>query len=206
VKKYKKEYKNKNIQMTSTDFFIFSFPKSISDFFCDDVIELYTQHVSFEISNESNKNNDTIHKNKNKNQMFLEIPKENETYLKVEKTIYTQLLIKINEYKKMLFGKKQSDEKNELLSLLNKPLYTKSFIISNKYYKYDYNRYNAMTYLFFLNDCDGSILFENGTSILCETGTIVLFPAHIQYKYSFCFPEKEDMYIIQGQLCYDNIC
>jgi hypothetical protein len=106
-----------------------------------------------------------------------------------------------------------SNKSNELLVLLTNELFTKDFNVQKiekakdptfcRYLK-SHNRYNVLSYIFYLNDIDngGEIVFNNVT-IKPEKGKLVLFPE--EYGYNFTNPNHDNQFIIYGQLCYDNV-
>jgi len=130
--------------------------------------------------------------------------------------LYKELLIGLNEYKINLLN--NINVNNELITLLNNELYTKHFCIQkidigeNIINKYNFipNRYNVLTYIFYLNDIihGGEIVFSNveNENIKPKLGKLVMFPENINSMYYKCVPPlKITQYIISGQLCYDNI-
>lgn len=180
--------------------YIVEYPNTFSDFVCEDIIDFITDDIN----------------------MF-EIPKNNKQYQKIEKLLYTQLLIKIQDYRSRLINYPNTNEKNKMSDILNKKLYTKSFIVTkngnlnNKeivevisdFNMNNYNRYNFLNYVIYLNienENSGQIIFDNGTIIQPQIGKLILFPANNSYKYKYMIPINEFHYIITGQLCYNNIC
>lgn len=179
--------------------FIFESNKSLTNILCDTIIEEFEEE-----HNEINQN-------------WFIIPKKNETWERIERILYKQLLICLNEYKMKLIG--EINTNNDLILLLNKTLYTKDFIIQklepsesciSKYY-FKPNRYNVLTYVFYLNDIDegGEVIinvnYEKEELIRPKKGFLILFPENIEYPYKLQLPKKHTQYIITGQLCYDNI-
>jgi len=174
---------------------IIEFKNSISELICDDIIEKYIEQ--------------------NKNMSIFEIPKNNIEWNKIELLMYKQLLISINKYKNniLYFNNYKS---NNLIELLTKDLFTKSFIIHeikpnkdclyfNSYYRSN-NRYNLLNYIFFLNNAEEGCEFEYyNYSVKSEKGKLILFPEDFVYKHKFRYPNQYNNYVIYGQICYENI-
>ena len=91
--------------MNNTMSIIFEYEKSFTDMLCNNIVEEF----------------DDLSKD-----IFI-IPKHDELWRNIEKTIYKELLIRLNEFKINLINK--VNENNELISLLNNSLYIKDFII-----------------------------------------------------------------------------
>jgi len=170
---------------------IFESNQVLTKYVCDDIIEKFDEES---------------------NQSVYNIPKQDPTWEKIERILYKELLIKINEYKTKLL--ENMIENDDLILLLNKTLYTRNITIqkvdigSGIISKYNFipNRYNVLTYIFYLNDIDngGEIIFEN-QKIIPKKGKLVLFQEDIIHPYHCVLPSYESQYIITGQLCYDNI-
>lgn len=173
--------------MKITTEYIVEYPNVISEFICDDIIDFFQEEDTHEI------------------------PKDHENYKKIEKLLYTQLLMKIQDYKSRLINYPTTDEKNKITDSLNQKLYTKSFIVKkyadqpiiHDFNPDNYNRYNCLTYIFFLDDSAGTIEFD-GIKIKPNIGSLILFPTNNDYKY--IVTPNETTYILSGQLCYNNIC
>ena len=144
------------------------------------------------------------------------IPKNDKLWGNIERILYKELLIKLNEFKINLLT--EINENNELILLLNKTLYIKDFVIQkissnrdenfiSKYY-FVPNRYNVLTFIFYLNDVDGgemNISIEKKYKMIKpKMGKLLLFQEDIKYPYKYKLP-LDDLYIITGQLCYANI-
>jgi hypothetical protein len=171
--------------------------KSLTNILCESIIEQFEEENII-------------------NNMFI-IPKNSKRWEKIERMLYKELLIKINEYKLKIIS--EIDANNDLIILLNETLYVQNLIIQkidkgessiSKYF-FKPNRYNVLTYVFFLNDiqeCGEIIIKVNNESekiIRPKKGLLVLFPENIEYPYKCIPPKTESQYIITGQLCYDNI-
>ena len=144
-----------------------------------------------------------------------DIPKNNKTWDMVERILYRELLVKLNDYKTQMLCNMNSN--SELLLLLNENLYTKYLSIQKikpdekSILKYHFvpNRYNVLTFIFYLNDVDGgNITISIGKTekvIQPKMGKLVLFQEDIQYPYKCNSPLNKAQYIITGQLCYKNV-
>jgi hypothetical protein len=136
------------------------------------------------------------------------IPKNNSQWERIERTLYKEILVKINEYKLEIIS--DMNKYDDLSTLLNKVLYTKHLIInkltSGENMHFIPNRYNVLTYVFFLNTINegGDILIDESV-IKPEIGKLVIFREDIKFPYKYNSPINEIQYIISGQLCYDNI-
>jgi hypothetical protein len=177
----------KNIMNT-----IFEKHNSLNDIICESIIELFEKNIFY-------------------------IPKNNKEWERIERTLYKEILIGLNEYKMNLMN--NINLNNELITLLNNDLYTKDICIqkidigeniTNKYNLIP-NRYNVITYIFYLNDIKqgGEVVFYNNDMenkmINPEKGKLVLFPEDINLlSYKCCAPIENVQYIISGQLYYDN--
>ena len=85
---------------------IFEYNKSLTDIMCENIIEYFEE--------DSDKN-------------IFNIPKYNKKWERIERLLYKELLMRINDYKNKLLEKINLN--NELLLLLNNELYTKYFSI-----------------------------------------------------------------------------
>ena len=118
---------------------IFEYKKSIIPILCETIIEQFEE--------ESNK-------------PLLNIPKNNKYWEKIEHALYKELLIRINDYKNQLLY--NIDNNHELMISFNKSFYLQNFIIQkicandiiNNKYNFIPNRYNFLTFIFFLNTID----------------------------------------------------
>jgi hypothetical protein len=177
---------------------IIEYNNILPELLCNDIIDLFIEETEDE------------------NKTIFNIPKNNDEWKKIEKILYKELLIKIKTFKNHLLMN-NTNENNNLLILLNKQLFTKHFTILKydmkegvefiKNYQRTNNRFNVMTYVFFLNSIEngGEIYFSNGNIVKSETGKLLLFPDDMEYEYKCKSPISNDQYIISGQLCYDNI-
>lgn len=150
--------------------------ESLTSFLCDDIIE------NIEVI-------ELCHQ-------FI-IPKNNDQWNMIEKEIYKELLIHLNNYKNSLILK-NTEESNNLIKLLSNDLYTRHFTINkgtNENNKFKTcNRFNVISYLFCLSDSD---IIINNISYHAEKGKLFLFPEEYIIKSSELF--------IYGQLCYENV-
>lgn len=182
-------------------YLIFENNNSLNEVLCDDIIELF----------EENNINGVNEKQYN----IYNIPKNNVSWERIERLIYKEILVRLNEYKNNLICDMNN---NNLISLLSKTLYTKHLSIQKIYIgekfidKFNFipNRYNVLTFVFFLNySLDGGeiIIKINNKDVIIkpEKGKFVLFPEDIDYPYKFNLPKNTPLYIVSGQLCYDNI-
>ena len=174
---------------------VFEKHNSLNSMICESIIELFQEQDTNKLYN---------------------IPKNNNEWERIERTLYKELLIAINEYKMNLL--KNINLHNELVTLLNNELYTKHICIqkidigeniTNKYNLIP-NRYNVLTYIFYLNDVvdGGEIFFSNVEydAIKPKKGKLVLFPENVNSFHYKCLPPNTNtQYIISGQLCYDNL-
>jgi len=176
---------------------LFETEKALTDILCDSIIE------DFEDSNS----------------LCLTIPKNDKTWERVEKIIYKELLVSLNKFKMQLIG--EINANTVLLSLLNDPLYTKDFTIEKishgngdiRKYHFTPNRYNVLTYIFYLNAVKGGELIisigegEDKLQKIAKPteGKLVLFMEDIKYPYKYNLPVNKDQYVITGQLCSKNV-
>jgi len=180
---------------------IFEYNNSLTDIICENIIEFFDEDSNDNIFN---------------------IPKYNKKWERIERLLYKELLMRINDYKNKLL--QNINLNNELLLLLNNELYTKYLSIQKievgkneiiDKYNFVPNRYNVLTYIFYLNDIDegGEVIFiplENESvetyTIKPKKGKLVLFPENINTcNYKVLLPTNYSQYIITGQLCYNII-
>lgn len=191
------------------DTMIIEYKRTLSDVLCEDIIDKFEENFA---------ENSVVG---NSAELFI-IPKNCVEWRKIETVLYKELLIKINEYKNNIINGNLCDETNELLLLLNKTLFIKDFII-RKYlagggggdgasaaFKLSRtnNRYNVLTFVYFLNDCDGGggeLVFENDIKIAAKVGKLLIFPENREHHNKLYVPADGFQYIISGQLCYENI-
>jgi len=171
---------------------IFEQPNLFTDFLCEDIIDLF---------NEMNTDKSNI----------INIPKNDNTWTKIEKILYKNILIKLNEYKISLLNK---NDAGDLVNELSKSLKLQHFTIQ----KYNDNipekfsrinsRKNVVTFILFLNKPEegGEILFkekiENNyeTHIMFpEIGKLIIFPDNIDYIFKIN-KYKGDYYVISNQI------
>ena len=113
----------------------------LSDFLCDDIIELF---------------------NDNDNDSLI-IPKHCNKWNKIEKILYRELLINIKKYKNKILNNilnKNDKDISEVCKMIDKDMYLKHFKIikivndnNNLVYNLrEKNRYNVISFIYFLND------------------------------------------------------
>ena len=132
---------------------LFEYDKSITGMLCESIIDQF-----YEDSNDK---------------PILNIPKNNKCWERIERILYKELLMKLNQTKMKLLD--DINLNNDLLLLLNKSLYTKHITVqkldmeehSIPSYYFTPNRYNVLTYVFYLND-------------ITEGGEIVFTPLRIE--------------------------
>ena len=156
--------------------------------------------------------NEKINK-KNQNEYLyenFEIPKKDKKWSKIEIFIYKQLLISLKKYydtiRNIKINNNTFDNTFQLKSFnIKKYTSSQNDIIINNFDKIN-NRYNKLTYVFFLNgDPNASIEitdnFNEKFIFHPEKDNLLIFPENIDYKYNFKLPNKNDsLYIITGQL------
>jgi hypothetical protein len=164
------------------DPFIISYPNTLTEVLCDDIVEYYD-----ELGTDDN---------------FI-IPKNNNTWKKIELNIYKQLLMKVNDYKNKFICMDSNQNAFDIIQMLNSDLYIKDFTIqklksnNTKYYR-ENNRHNKLAFLFFLREpeeCE-EIVF-NHLVIKPQKGLLLLFPDSISKCYKIKI--KENQYVISGQ-------
>jgi len=159
------------------------------------------------------------------------IPKNDTEWNRIEQFLYKALLLKINNYKKVLLTNLLNMKDPDILVLLNKNMFLDNFkiikisnnnpdIIFNNYMKNN-NRYNILTFIFYLNDVenggkvmvtDDSVQFlddKNNYSDTCnivpEKKKLLLLSEIIPNTYKFMSPISNIQYIITGQICENMI-
>ena len=157
------------------------YKNALSNILCEDIIEKF----------------ETFQKN------YFEIPKNDNEWNKIERILYKQLLININNYKSHIIQHLNNIDNINILPNFNN-LYTKNLVIE----KHDiylieknmsYNRYNILIYVFFLNtvECEGIIKPEIGKLIICD------FDSY--NKYILNIIDNKILYKISGIICYNGI-
>lgn len=187
---------------------IIEYKRTLTDILCEDIIEKFEENYV---------------------DCFI-IPKNCAEWQKLETVLYKELLIKINLYKNHIINNNLCDETNEILLLLNRSLFIKNFVIhkysgdsgdnvdgaeAGKFFKLrrTNNRYNVLTFVYFLNDCEngsggggGELVFGNQMRITPEAGKLLIFPENREHHHNELYvPVACSQYIISGQLCYENI-
>ena len=150
---------------------LFENNRSLNEIFCDDIIERFEEN-----------NIKSLDESRN----IYTIPKNDTSWEKIERFLYKELLVRLNEYKNKLICETNN---NDLISLLNKTLYIKDLCIQKvdigdvfiDKYNFIPNRYNVLTFVFFLNDVldGGEIIIKiNDKEIIINPsqGKFILFP------------------------------
>jgi hypothetical protein len=193
--------------------YILEYPNIFSSILCEDIIDLFDEY--------------TIQQNTN----VMNIPKNVPEWDKIERIIYKNILIKLNEYKISMLNKN-----DEIVNELSKQLKLNHFTIQ----KYDLtnipsnlcrinSRKNVITFIIFLNKPKGgNIIFKkinntlnndtlniNNTLninikndnlneeyvVIPEIGKIIIFPDDINHIFKINSYEDE-YYIISNQISY----
>lgn len=118
------------------------------------------------------------------------IPKENEEWSMIEKTLYRELLTHLNHYKNQLILL-NTNKGNNMIESLSKKMYTKDFKITHLK---TLNRFNVISYFFCLDDT----INIHYTQYNDVKGKLFLFPEEYKIK----FDKNIGIY---GQLCYENV-
>jgi hypothetical protein len=179
---------------------IFEYNNSLTDMICENIIEQFEEN--------------------NGNNNIFNIPKNNKEWERIERLLYKELLMRLNDYKNKLL--ENINLNNELYTLLNNELHTKHFSVQKInigkdkiVYNFTPNRYNVLTYIFYLNDVDdgGEVVFPSSENRMLDNyiikpkrGKLVLFPENIDmFNYNVKCPANCSQYIITGQLYYNII-
>ena len=175
---------------------IIEFENNINSIVCDEIIEKFNEECN-------------VSKN------IFEIPKNDNNWGKIERLLYKQLLVSVNNYKKKLILLNNNIQANEMIDLISQDIYTRNFIVQKLEvnskdlfcnYKKTHNRYNILNFIFYLNDLQdgGEIVFDN-FGIKPQKCKLVLFPQDNKYNFKCKYPKSDNQYIIFGQLCYKNV-
>ena len=146
---------------------IFEYNNSLTDMICENIIEQFEEN--------------------NGNNNIFNIPKNNKEWERIERLLYKELLMRLNDYKNKLL--ENINLNNELCILMNNELYTKHFSIQKInigkdeiVYNFTPNRYNVLTYIFYLNDVDdgGEVVFASSENRMLyfsvfEISSLILF-------------------------------
>lgn len=164
---------------------MFEYKNSLTDDLCESIIDEFNEA----------------------NCKVFKIPKHNSDWERIERTLYKEILIRLNEYKLKLLT--HIDKYSELIKLLGNVLYTKDIIVNKltngEKIKFVPNRYNVLTYVFFLNTIyEGGEIIINETVIKPEKGKIVIFQQDINHPYKYNSPGNEIQYVISGQLYHNS--
>jgi len=174
--------------------YIIEYPKTIPPLLCQDYIDLFEKNITPEQSTTG-----------------FRIPKNNITateWHKLEKFLYKQLLIKLQDYKQKLLFHLDNYDICVLNGHLENEIYIKDFIIK-KYenpfqgQKIDIktpSRYNLLSFVFFLNTEPPCQIQLVDTIITPEKGKLLLFPETIIPKFMHEFNSiNANYYVITGQ-------
>ena len=174
--------------------FVIEYPNILPDILCEDIIDLFNEQS--ELRNTS-----------------MNIPKNSKDWDKIERLIYKNILIKLNEYKISMLNKN-----DEIVNELSKQLKLTNFTIQ----KYDtdniptkFNRINSrknvVTFVLFLNTLQGGELIfkkmDNETSqykeyiVYPESGKLVIFPDDINHLFKIN-NYKGEYCVISNQISY----
>jgi len=177
--------------------FVLEYPNILSNLLCEDIICLYDEE------------------NDKKNTNIMNIPKNSDTWDKIERILYKNVLIKINEYKINMVNKN-----NDIVSELSKTLKLTNFTIQ----KYDESsipinfsrinsRKNIVTFILFLNKVEGGEIIFKKTDLTDNTNTenyivrpeigkLIIFPDDINHIFKIQ-KYKGSYYVISNQICYN---
>jgi hypothetical protein len=194
------------------DDFIVSFPNSLSDILCEEIIMKYelSEYLKYEGLTQSG-----VKKNV-KDTTDLEILKNDPKWELIEKCLYKELN---KAYKKYInFNKSDKYKNNKDYNLYNLIHETNAhiqwFMIqkynkgqgkyiyhNDQHYDIDKNRYRIVTYIWYLIDVEegGETEFFGGKiKIKPKRGTLILFPSSWCFPHRGIMPISNDKYIITG--------
>lgn len=166
--------------MDNIDIF-FKCKQSLPELLCEDIISIFKTEKSL-------------------NTNWLNIPKQNTKWEKIERIVYKELLVNLKKYKDELLKSVNIEENIEenikLLSELNNELFVKDFTIQNieqeNKIRRTNNRHNVLTFIYYLNNDDNKH----------NVGDLLLLRDPLNnniLKTSNC------KYVITGQLCSKNV-
>jgi hypothetical protein len=169
----------------------------LPDVLCEHIIELFEEDVECE----------------NRNNPVFIIPKKNKRWEKIERIIYKELLVNLNRFKNDLMNNIRCDDDIEFIYKLNDNLFLKEFKIekmsNENMLKKTNNRYNVLSFIFFLNELPQK--FKSGLSLDIENNTIMVYKqGDLVFLREHVFSNKnvrliENQYVISGQLCSKNV-
>lgn len=170
----------------------------LPDVLCEHIIELFEEDAVFENTN---------------NPVFI-IPKKNNRWEKIERIIYKELLVNLNKFKNNLMNHIRCDGDIEFINKLNDNLFLREFkiekITNENTLKKTNNRYNVLSFIFFLNELSQKSEFgvdvdniENNTVAVYKQGDLVFLRDHVVSNKNTRLIENQ--YIISGQLCSKNV-
>ena len=200
------------------DEFIYSNPISLTNEFCEKVIELFEKSEDIQFCGEIgcvNKPGLEVIKEV-KDTVDISIPNhlcDNSEWFDVHKKLKEELIINMNEYYKKI------DPNNDVykLNLLHINVSFTGFLMS-RYTKNkgnfklhnDFNidkrsRYRIFNFLWYLNDVKdgGNTSFCNNTTINPEQGKMIIFPSEWFFSHKGEIPLSNDKYIITGWIYND---
>lgn len=141
---------------------------------------------------------------------ILNIPKKTTTWNKIEKHIYINVLIKLNQYKMQLFQLNNEPIYNDLnkqLKLCNFTIQKYNTIIPANFNR-ENSRKNVVTFILFLNNVDGGELIfttnsnpETEFRVRPEFGKLIIFPDNIEHIFKIN-SYNGDYYVVSNQISY----
>jgi hypothetical protein len=190
--------------------YIFEIDNALSDEMCDNIIHLYELnyklHRDGQIFAGVNKNV--------KNTRDMLIPKNNDIWKNIEKTLYVSLHEGLNKYLDSIQKDEYSIGKNTPFKMFAGFELTIDYFMIQKYekndgkyiYHNDYrcdisnSKYRVITYIFYLNDVieGGETEFWATHRITPKKGKVVFFPSTWSYPHCGKMPISSDKYIITG--------
>ena len=194
-------FESKNLEKNqSYNCYIFKFDNSINEDICIDIIEKFED---FSLNNDS-----------------FSIPKNDIQWFKIERFLFKEILNKIKIYRNNISNFSNIKINNDIILNISNDIITNNFNIykyncfsNDRFYsskdsmpylflKRENNRYNVLTYIFFLNYSDSFcfIKFDNGLIIEPKKGMLLIFPDDFNFTYKFFLPKFENQYIIYGNL------
>jgi hypothetical protein len=209
--------------------YLIEYPNVFSEEFCDDVIEVFEDYIldkSIHSDIQEFRTNKELDELPGKPQQIriLNIPKKTTTWNKIEKHIYKNVLIKVNEYKmQMLHLNNETifNDLNKQLKVCNFTIQKYNTIIPENFNR-DNSRKNVVTFILFLNNVDGGELIftqnskpdnvsspitnqeQRGTSefvVRPEIGKLIIFPDSIEHIFKIN-SYNGDYYVISNPISY----
>lgn len=196
----------------TNDDFIYLNQNSIPDELCDTIIQLYESDTTYKYKGVTFSGVNT----NVKDTTDLVIPKNNDTWRKIENFLYEELFRNVEKYKKKINNENLYNKTNNYNiepRILHQELFTETFQIQKykknegKYvYHHDFsikqNSYRVITFLWYLNTVEegGETELWGDFKIKPEKGKLFLFPASWTYPHTGKMPISHDKYIITGWL------